>query len=203
MEDEVDRLVAAWRAERPDLDTAPLHVLSRVHRLARHLDRARRTAFAEHGLETWEFDVLTALRRAGAPYQLSPGALLRATLVSSGTMTNRIDRLERAGLVRRSPDPHDRRGVLVRLTARGRDRVDAALEDLVERERELLVALTPAQRSTLADLLRQLLAPFDSVAKHGEETPGETPPVQTPPARTPPARTPPAQRPSNPAERSA
>src|SRR5438270_11712156 len=91
--DEVDRLVAAWRRERPDLDVQPLEVLSRVTRLARHLDRARRTAFAEHGLEPWEFDVLSALRRAGAPYQLSPGQLLTQTLVTSGTMTNRIDRL--------------------------------------------------------------------------------------------------------------
>ncbi len=91
--DEVDDLVAAWHAERPDLDVEPLQVLSRVSRLARHLDRARRVAFTGHGLETWEFDVLSALRRQGAPYQLSPGALLRTTLVTSGTMTNRVDRL--------------------------------------------------------------------------------------------------------------
>ena len=91
--DEVDDLVAAWRAERPDLDVEPLQVLSRVSRLARHLDLARRTEFAGHGLETWEFDVLSALRRQGPPYQLTPGALLRATLVTSGTMTNRVDLL--------------------------------------------------------------------------------------------------------------
>lgn len=118
MEDEVDRLVAAWRRERPDLDVEPLEVLSRVSRLARHLDRARRLAFSEHQLEPWEFDVLTSLRRAGAPYQLSPGQLLTQTLVTSGTMTNRIDRLTKKGLVERLPDPSDRRGVLVRLTPR-------------------------------------------------------------------------------------
>lgn len=118
MEDEVDRLVTAWRRERPDLDVEPLEVLSRVSRLARHLDRARRLAFSEVGLEPWEFDVLTALRRAGAPYQLSPGALLTQTLVTSGTMTNRIDRLAKKDLVERLPDPNDRRGVLVRLTLR-------------------------------------------------------------------------------------
>lgn len=162
MEDEVDRLVAAWRAERPDLDTEPLHVLSRVSRLARHLDRARRAAFAAHDMESWEFDVLTALRRAGPPYELSPGRLLRATLVTSGTMTNRIDRLETAGLVRRSPDPLDKRGVLVRLTDAGRTRVDAAFDDLVERERDLLGSLTPDDRRTLAGLLRSLLVPFDA-----------------------------------------
>ena len=120
MEDEVDRLVEAWQRERPDLDVAPLGVLSRVTRLARHLDRARRQAFAEHTLETWEFDVLAALRRAGRPYELSPGVLLTQTLVTSGTMTNRIDRLEARGLVDRRPDPDDRRGVLVRLTDDGR-----------------------------------------------------------------------------------
>ncbi len=160
--DEVDDLVAAWHAERPDLDVAPLQVLSRVSRLARHLDRARRAAFAAHDLETWEFDVLSALRRQGPPYQLTPGALLRATLVTSGTMTNRIDRLAAAGLVRREPDPQDRRGVLVTLTEAGRARVDAALADLVRGEDLLLNGLSEADRSTLADLLRVLLAPLDA-----------------------------------------
>jgi DNA-binding MarR family transcriptional regulator len=162
VEDEVDRLVRAWRKERPDLDVSPLHVLSRVSRLAKHLDRARRAAFAEHGLEPWEFDVLTALRRSGAPYELSPGQLLRATLVTSGTMTNRIDRLAAAGLVRRRPDPEDRRGVLVSLTEEGMARVDAALADLLRRERELLAGLDQEAQRTLADHLRTLLAPFDS-----------------------------------------
>jgi DNA-binding MarR family transcriptional regulator len=160
--DEVDDLVASWRAERPDLDVEPLQVLSRISRLARHLDRARRTAFAAHGLESWEFDVLSALRRQGAPYQLSPGALLRATLVTSGTMTNRIDRLAAAGLVSRQPDLQDKRGVLVTLTARGRAAVDAALADLLRRERQLLTGLEAGQQRDLAGLLRILLAPFDA-----------------------------------------
>jgi DNA-binding MarR family transcriptional regulator len=162
LRDEVDDLVAAWRAERPDLDVQPLQVLSRVSRLARHLDRARRTAFAGHGLETWEFDVLSALRRQGSPYQLSPGALLRATLVTSGTMTNRIDRLAAASLVLRQPDPQDKRGVLVTLTAEGRARVDAALADLLGREEALLARLDRGERELLAGLLRTLLAPFDA-----------------------------------------
>ncbi|MFF4773841.1 MarR family winged helix-turn-helix transcriptional regulator [Microtetraspora fusca] len=161
-EDEVDRLVAAWRQERPDLDVSPLEVLSRVSRLSRHLDRARRAAFAEHDLESWEFDVLTALRRSGKPYELSPGALLRATLVTSGTMTNRIDRLAASGLVTRHPDPEDRRGVLVRLTALGRERVDAAFAGLLRRERELLAGLGEREQRTLAALLHTLLAPFDA-----------------------------------------
>lgn len=158
----MDRLVAAWRRERPDLDVEPLEVLSRVSRLARHLDRARRLAFAEHGLEPWEFDVLTALRRAGRPYQLSPGQLLTQTLVTSGTMTNRIDRLAKRGLVERLPDPSDRRGVLVRLTAAGRGHADAALARLLDQERALLTGLSTAQRRDLAALLRSLTAPFDN-----------------------------------------
>ncbi|HET7660888.1 MAG TPA: MarR family transcriptional regulator [Oryzihumus sp.] len=159
--DEVDRIVDAWARERPDLDVAPLHVLSRVSRLARHLDLARGSAFAEHGLEGWEFDVLSALRRAGEPYQLSPGSLVQQTLVTSGTMTNRVDRLERRGLVRRSPDPSDRRGVIVALTPAGRTVVDAAMADLLQRERELLAELPQGERDDLAGFLRRLLAPFE------------------------------------------
>jgi DNA-binding MarR family transcriptional regulator len=161
LRDEVDDLVAAWRAQRPDLDVEPMQVLSRISRLARHLDIARRGAFAEHGLESWEFDVLSALRRQGPPFQLTPGALLRATLVTSGTMTNRIDRLAAANLVRREPDPRDKRGVLVTLTAAGRERVDAALDGLLRRERVLLTGLGDGERQDLADLMRILLAPFD------------------------------------------
>ncbi|KGM13956.1 MarR family winged helix-turn-helix transcriptional regulator [Cellulomonas bogoriensis] len=162
MTDEVDRIVEAWQRERPDLDVAPLAVLSRVSRLARHLDHARRGAFARHELELWEFDVLSALRRAGEPYQLSPGALVTQTLVTSGTMTNRIDRLAARGLVERLPAPADRRGVLVRLTAAGRTRVDGALEDLLRVERGLLGGLAVEDRETLATLLRVLVAPFDA-----------------------------------------
>jgi len=164
LRDEVDDLVAAWRAQRPDLDVEPLEVLSRISRLARHLDLARRGAFADHGLESWEFDVLSALRRQGPPFQLTPGALLRATLVTSGTMTNRIDRLAAADLVRRAPDPRDKRGVLVTLTVQGRERVDAALADLLGRERALLAGLDGGERRQLADLMRILLAPFDATS---------------------------------------
>src|ERR1700722_5678053 len=136
--DEVDRIVDAWERERPDLDFAPLQVLSR---LARHLERARRSAFSASDLELWEFDVLSALRRAGAPYQLSPKALLQQTLVSSGTMTNRIDRL-----VEREPAPNDGRGILVVMTERGRDRVDSAIALLLVGESELLDGLSTLER---------------------------------------------------------
>jgi DNA-binding MarR family transcriptional regulator len=162
MHDEVDRLVQAWHHERPELDVTPLEVLSRVSRLARHLDLARRTAFAEHGLEPWEFDVLSALRRTGEPYQLTPSKLLTQTLVTSGTMTNRIDRLAAKDLVKRLPDPADRRGVLVRLSETGRERVDGAFERLLAQERELLRSLSAGDQKVLAGLLRTLVLPFDN-----------------------------------------
>ena len=160
MRDEVDQLVEAWHRERADLDLAPVEVFSRISRLARLLDRARRQAFTAHRIEPWEFDVLAALRRAGAPYQLSPGRLLHETLVTSGTMTNRVDRLTGRGLVDRLPDPGDRRGVLVRLTAEGKSTVDAAFEELLAHERDLLAALPAGDRATLATLLKTLMTPL-------------------------------------------
>jgi len=159
--DEVDRIVEAWARERPDIDFAPLQVLSRVGRLARHLDLSRRAAFTASGLEPWEFDVLAALRRAGTPYQLSPKALLQQTLVSSGTMTNRIDRLVERKLVERRTDPHDGRGVLVVMTDAGRERVDVAISELVTEEAELLAGLSRADQERLSGLLRKLSVEFD------------------------------------------
>jgi DNA-binding MarR family transcriptional regulator len=158
--DEVARIVTAWRRERPDLDVGPLEVLSRVSRLARYLDLARRATFASQGLETWSFDVLAALRRQGPPYQLSPGTLAAETLVTSGTMTNRIDRLEEHGLVRRLPSPDDRRGVLVELTDTGRTRVDAAMVTLLEAEHHLLAGIPTDDVRALASLLQNVLTPL-------------------------------------------
>ncbi|WP_446667070.1 MarR family winged helix-turn-helix transcriptional regulator [Flexivirga sp. B27] len=163
--DEVDQIVDAWRRERADLDVEPLQVLSRVSRLARLLDQARGRAFTEHGLDGWEFDVLSALRRVGAPYELSPGALVQQTLVTSGTMTNRVDRLAGRGLVERHPAPNDRRGVLVRLTATGRDAVDAAMVGLLEHEREILSHLPARNRAALAGSLRTLLSAVEQPTK--------------------------------------
>lgn len=155
--DEVEELVSAWRRERPDLDIAPLEVLSRITRLSRQLDIARRAAFAEHGLETWGFDVLAALRRAGAPYQLTPGQLIHENLVTSGTITNRLDRLESDGLLARHPDPSDGRGTLVRITEKGIKVVDATLVELLTREKELLKSLTCGERDELAGFLSRML----------------------------------------------
>ena len=157
--DEVDRLIAAWKRERPDLDLSPLAVLSRITRIARHLDIARRDAFGD--LENWGFDVLAALRRAGEPHQLSPGQLMQETLVTSGTMTNRLDRLEELQLITREPDPNEGRGSLVTLNRAGLRAVDSAMEDLLENERELLQNLSVKEREVLADLLSKLVTEFD------------------------------------------
>lgn len=159
--DEVDRIVRSWKRERPDLDFSPLQVLSRVGRLAKMLDRARKDAFRKSKLESWEFDVLAALRREGTPYQLSPKALLQQTLVSSGTMTNRIDRLVDSGLVVRRVDPNDGRGVLVEMTAAGLTRVDAAITRLVDAEALLLESLSRSEQGRLAESLRRLIIDVD------------------------------------------
>lgn len=160
-EDEVDRITAAWARVRPDLDVAPLEVLSRVTRLAHHLDRARASTFGAHGLERWEFDVLAALRRSGPPHRLTPSQLLPQTLVTSGTMTTRIDRLAERGLVTREADPADRRLVRVELTEEGRVQVDAAMASLLEREASFLAGMPRRDRDRLADLLRVLVRPFE------------------------------------------
>ena len=139
-----------------------MEVYSRVARLARHLDLARKEAFSAQGMEPWEFDVLSVLRRAASPYSLTPGTLLQELLVSSGTMTNRIDRLEKKGLVKRTPSPHDRRAVLVTLTDLGvhPGLVTSALKELLMRESELLAPLGRGRAETLSALLRQLLLPL-------------------------------------------
>jgi len=162
VEDEVERLVSGWRRALPDVDVAPLEVLSRVTRLAQHLERQRNAIFARRELETWSFDVLSALRRSDPPHELSPGQLLAHTLVTSGTMTNRLNHLEARGLVRRRRDPRDARSVRVRLTADGRRKVDGALRDLVAREDALLGGLSADERRSLAQLLKCVVAPFDA-----------------------------------------
>lgn len=157
MQDEVDQLLAAWRRERPDLVVEPLGLWSRIKRLDQYLDMARRSAYAEHGLEIWEFDVLAALRRSGEPYQLTPGQLLRETHVTSGTMTNRVDRLVERGFVVRASHPADGRGVLVTLTEPGKQRVDAAMDSLLTTEQSLLHGLSEDRVERIADDLRVLL----------------------------------------------
>lgn len=157
MQDEVDDILTAWRRERPELSIGPMELWSRIKRLELYLDRARRDAYATHGLEVWEFDVLAALRRAGAPYRLTPGQLLRETHVTSGTMTNRVDRLAGRGLVVRESHPDDGRGVLVTLTEAGRRAVDDALDSLLAAEADLLGELPADQQQRMAADLRALL----------------------------------------------
>ena len=168
--DDVDVIVGDWVRERPDLDFAPFHVFSRIGRLARHLDRERKTAFTRSNLESWEFDVLAALRRAGEPYRLSPKQLMAQTMVSSGTMTNRIDRLVARRLVRREADPSDGRSVFVILTDDGKTRVDAAITRLVDAETTLLERLPKAERARLAELLRKLGLSLDPAAHDDDES---------------------------------
>ncbi len=157
MADEVDAIADAWLRERPDLDVAPLQVLSRISRLAQLLDDRRSQAFGRHGLALYEFDVLAALRRTGTPFQQTPGQLVEATHVTSGTMTNRLDRLAERGLVERGAHPDDGRQVLIRLTETGLRQVDAAFEALLASEDALLAGLSATQRATLATGLRRLL----------------------------------------------
>ena len=160
--DEVDKIVTAWQRERPDLNLDALQVLSRISRLAHHLDAGRKSAFAKSDLESWEFDVLASLRRAGKPYALPPRELIKENLVTSGTMTNRIDQLEKRNLVSRRPDPADGQSVIVSLTETGKQLVDAAFSNLLEIEAELLADLSKADQAELAALLRSLTVQFNN-----------------------------------------
>ncbi len=163
--DYVDQILQQWARERPDIDATPIGVVGRISRCARYLEHELERVFGRFGLSLWSFDMLATLRRAGAPYRLSASAPASATLVTSGTMTNRIDQLERRGWVERLPDPEDRRGVLVALTSQGREVIDAAIAAHVANEARLIAPLTPQERRTLARLLRKLL-----VALEGAET---------------------------------
>ncbi|CAI8316566.1 MAG: Uncharacterised protein [Cellulomonadaceae bacterium TMED98] len=160
--DEVDHIVKAWHAERPELDLTPLEVLSRVTRVAKRLDRLRRAVFARHGIDVWEFDVLATLRRSGRPYQLSPSALMEQTMVTSGAMTNRINRLLHRGLVTRDTDSEDGRRVVVGLRPEGKKLVDRALDDLLAAEDNALATLGVTQRTDLVQLLRVLSLQMES-----------------------------------------
>ncbi|MFF3313874.1 MarR family winged helix-turn-helix transcriptional regulator [Streptomyces sp. NPDC002952] len=151
--DRVARIQADWRRERPDLDISPQGVIGRLHRLADHLTEQLRPVYARYGLSEGEFDVLCALRRAGEPYERAPGELAAHTMVTTGAMTKRIDRLERAGLVARRRSDADQRGRMVALTQPGRELIDQAFTDHMRNERRLLSLLTPADAKALEGLL--------------------------------------------------
>ena len=181
--DEVDRIVEQWNRARPDLDVSPTHTLQRITRLSLLQGVSFARVFGPYGISFGEYLVLAALRRAGPPYRMNPTRLFNAVILSSGAMTNRLDRLEALGLVERQPDPNDRRGRLVALTDRGRELVDQAVVDHLENEERLLGALDAGEREQLAGLLRKLLLspPFreldpaanvgDSVAAGGSPRP--------------------------------
>ena len=155
--DHVDRILEQWRRERPDINPSPMGIVGRVKRLAALFERATSATFARHGLEPGEFDVLAALLRTGAPHRLPAGQLGRELMITSGTVTNRIDRLEAAGMVRRCDHPEDRRSTLVALTPAGRHRVDEALADHLETEQALIAALSESKKAQLVAVLRGLL----------------------------------------------
>jgi DNA-binding MarR family transcriptional regulator len=160
--DHMDMILAQWRRERPDLDVAPLGLLGRLFRAAQLADAELAEGIASHDLQPGWFDLLAALRRSGAPYELNPTELMRTTMLSSGGMTKRLDRLEDAGLVVRRPDPGDRRGTLVGLTRRGKAVIDAAVVTHVANEARLLQPLSATQRRALDELLRVLLADLET-----------------------------------------
>jgi DNA-binding MarR family transcriptional regulator len=157
VEDEVDRIVAQWSSVRPDLDVSPTHTLQRITRAGLLQTISFTEVFERHGISWGEYLVLAALRRAGPPYRMNPTTLFGSVILSSGAMTNRLDRLQEMGLIRRLPDPNDRRGRLVELTAKGRELVDKAVVEHLANERRLLSGLSAPERRNLAELLRKLL----------------------------------------------
>ncbi len=161
MADHVDEVLAQWSRERPDLDVSPMAVLGRLSRLTRVVEARQRATFARHGLDAASFDVLATLRRAGSPCALTPGQLARSAMVTTGAITQRLDRLQERGLVSRSPGPTDARSVLVTLTDAGREILDAVLPDHLATEELLLEPIDAQQRTQLAELLSRLLLPHE------------------------------------------
>ena len=155
-QDHVDRVMEQWARERPELDASPIRIVGRISRLSRGIDRQLKTVFDQHGLEAWEYDLLAALRRSGDPFELNAGDLLAALMITSGAVTNRLDRLEQRGLLQRTKVAEDRRVVRVRLTAAGRTAIDSALPDHLANEATILGELTIAERRQLERLLRKV-----------------------------------------------
>jgi DNA-binding MarR family transcriptional regulator len=159
--DAVDKILAQWNRERPDLDVGPMGLLGRLGRLRRHISREIEAEFARHGLNASSFDVLATLRRSGAPYRLSPSELLETMMITSGTMTNRIDQLEKAGLVERLDNPDDRRGVIIALTDRGFEVVEKAVTGHVANQHRLVAVLTEDERNQLGALVAKFLGAYE------------------------------------------
>jgi len=169
--DHVDDVLAEWRREQPGLDTSPVAVVARIGRAAALLDRGMNTNFARYGINRTDWDALASLRRTGTPYQRSPTELYRALMRTSGGITHIVDRLEAEGLVERIPDPADRRGLLVRLTRKGRGLVDRAGPTHLDTERRMLAPLTKHEQAELARLLRKLLIGLEEHFANDPATP--------------------------------
>ena len=160
-EDGIDRVEQAWRRERPDIDVSSVGIISRIWRVSRHLERARKERLAELGTDRGTLDVLAMLRRSGPPYRRTAGELTRASLITSGGVSQRLEKLERAGMVTRHIHQEDRRRIDVELTPVGVQLVDSVLADLMEHESKLLDELTEAERDDLRRTLKRLLARFE------------------------------------------
>jgi len=155
--DHVDLVIRQWKIERPDIDPSPMSIMGRLVRLGNIFSTQTQQVFTKYGLHSGEFDVLATLLRSGKPYALTPNRLFRALMLSSGAMTNRIDKLEAQKLVSRAPDANDRRGVIVSLTPKGLDLINKAITDHVNKGRELLSCLSPTEQETMAKLFKKLL----------------------------------------------
>jgi DNA-binding MarR family transcriptional regulator len=177
-EDHVDRLLAQWARTAPRLDTRPVGVIARIGRVARYQDRGLAEVFAGHGLSRADFDVLASLRRVGPPYALSPSALSEAVMRTSGAMSQRLASLERAGLVERTLDPDDRRGIVVTLTPRGREVIDGLAPEHLANDRRMLAPLTSEEQATLAGLLKKLLLAYEAEAPLPAEPAAGRPPAR-------------------------
>lgn len=160
--DHVDRILSDWNQERPDLDLGPMAVVGRVRRLNTFFLRGMEETWAEFDLNMASFDVLSTLLRAGPPYSLSPGNLIASTMVTSGTMTHRIDQLERTGMVRREKNRDDGRGVVIHLTDRGRVLIEQALAAHMATQAQLVSSLSQSEQDTLVELLRKMLNAFET-----------------------------------------
>ncbi len=159
--DQVDAIKDQWTKEKPEIDTSPMAVIGRISRISRHIDRLLQENYSKFGVNGGEFDVLATLRRAGTPYRLIPTEMFKTMMLSSGAMTNRLDRLEKAGLIERTPNPEDRRGVLVGLTEKGLELIDRAYPRHIEHENSMLKDLKEEERNQLVGLLRKLLLSFE------------------------------------------
>lgn len=160
--DDVDSFRYAWRKELPEIDTEPMAVLGRINRIAAKTADGICAVFERHGLERGEFDVISTLRRSGPPYTLSPTELYRTLMITSGGLTHRLIRLEKAGLIKRQPSKEDRRSLLVCLTSKGARKVEAAFAEDMALEAEILSVLPADKREQLADLLRELARSVES-----------------------------------------